>query len=80
MRFVKVERIEESRRPKYKLQVKFTEFMQTNIKQAQVMFDEGEYASLNTAYTTLYRSAKCFGFPIDVRQRGNKIYLIRRDM
>lgn len=80
MRFVKVERIEGVGRPRYKLQAKLTEFMQTNIKQAQVMFDEGEYVSASSAGASLWKSVKRFGFPIDVRRRGDKVYLIRRDM
>lgn len=63
-----------------KNQARLEEFMNMNIKAAIAEFDENEYSSLKSARESLYKSAQRFGYPIDLRQDGDKLYFVRKDM
>lgn len=77
MNFVKVDNVPEkvTRRP---LKTYFDEFMAMNIPIAEVQ-NHG-YKSPKVCWTTLRMAAKRHAYPIDVRLRDSKVYLIRRDI
>lgn len=79
MKFVQVEMVP-GKGENHKLKAAWGEFMSMNVKIAKAELDVGEYASPTVARSVWATSIKRFGFPIDVKQRNNEIYLVRRDM
>lgn len=82
MKFVKYEgEIKRANPCKYKkMQVYLKEFMSSNIKTAEVIWDERDYSNLKSAYTNIRKAISRGVFPIDVIKNGEHLYLIRRDM
>ena len=81
MKFVQVEMVPvRGRGNSHKLKAIWEEFMSMNVKTVKVEIGVDEYKSPEVARSVWATSIKRFGFPIDVKQRNNEIYLIRRDM
>ena len=79
MKFVKVDKVPKPTRKK-RLQLFLDEFMDANIKTAEVVWDKGDYKHVMSARSNIGRAAKLSGHPIDIKQINGRIYLIRRDM
>lgn len=82
MRFKSINKnsILKGRNAPHKLQGELEEFMNMNVEAAEVSFIANEYKSTNSCYSSLYKSIKRFGYPIQVVVRDGKLYLIRKDM
>jgi hypothetical protein len=81
MKFVKVDKVpNRTRGNNYKLVQRWEEFMSMNVKTVKVEISDDEYKSPKVARTVWITSIKTFGYPIDLKMRGNDIYLVRRDM
>lgn len=68
------------RRPRYKLEAVFEEFMRMNVKVVKVDLKEGEYKTPKAAYTVLYKAAKRYAVPVKVHKRADDIYFERTDI
>ena len=79
MKFVKVDEVP-GKPVKKRLRVYLDEFMTSNIKIARIDFNERDYKSSSVARACFARSVANYGYPINVIQRGNEVYLSRRDM
>ena len=79
MKFVKINEIP-VRKTRHSLKHMWEEFMGMNTKIVKIDFTPDEYKSPAVARSVLSRSIKLYGFPIDITQRGDDVYLIRRDM
>ena len=77
MKFVKVNEVP-SRVQKRDVHAYLKEFMRMNIKTVRV--EDHGYKSAKVAANCIGSSVKRHVFPIDVRQSGNDVYLIRRDI
>lgn len=80
---LRITKVEEKDVPKKvyrnKLKAELQGFMAMNIKVAKV--DTGDhYASTEVAARTIRLAANRHGFPIDVVQRKDEVFFIRRDM
>jgi len=77
MKFVKVNDIP-NRAQAHDMVAYLTEFMRMNTKMVRV--DNHGYKSARTAVNCISSACKRHVFPIDARQSGDEVYLIRRDM
>lgn len=78
LRFTKIE--EESIPRKYnKLKAEIGGFLSMNVKVAQIEYGN-DYKNVRVAVTTFRNSIRRHGFPIDVIQRKDEIYFVRKDM
>ena len=67
MKFVEVKELPEKKRsPEHKYDEDIERFMAMCIKFAKVVIDLGEYASVYSAYTSLYRHVYPAKYPVDV--------------
>lgn len=79
----RITKVEEKDIPKKvyrnRLKAELQGFMDMNIKVASI--DTGDhYASTEVAARTIRLAANRYGFPIDVVQRKDEVFFIRRDM
>ena len=79
MKFVEVKELPRMGYKRNELKAKLDEFMSMRMKTVEVIW-KGTYKSAQYTQANIYRSIKTWGLPIDVRRRGNNVYLIRRDM
>lgn len=77
MKFVKVDEIPK-RKPARDMYAYLKEFMRMNIKMARV--DDHGYKTDRIAANCFASAVRRHVFPIDVRQSGGAVYLIRRDI
>jgi hypothetical protein len=56
------------------------EFINMNVKMVRIDFDEGDYSNPGSAYRCFFTSVLKYGDPVDVRIRGDGVYLIRKDI
>lgn len=80
---LRITKIEEKDMPKKvyrnKLKAELQGFMAMNIKVAKV--DTGDhYVNTEIAARTIRMAANRYGYPIDVIQRKDEVFFIRRDM
>lgn len=61
------------------LKARLEEFMSMRVKTVEVQW-QGTYKSAQYAQCNISRAAKNWAFPIDVRRRGDTVYMIRRDL
>jgi hypothetical protein len=83
MQFIEVDKLpifDWINRTRYETQSKLEEFMAMNIKYARVVLDEGEYASVNSAYQCIRHAAIRANHPILVSCICGEVYLMRTDM
>ena len=81
MKFTKVDKSKVyEQKPVHKLKAVFIEFMSLNIEVAEVTFQKGEQANINSAWKSLWQGSKRWAVPVKVVKRKDKIYLIRTDM
>lgn len=82
MKFVKYEgEIKRVARYKYsRVKSYLTEFMNSDIKTAEVIWTEDEYSSVKSAYNSLIKAVRRYVLPIDIVKNEEHIYLVRRDM
>lgn len=79
MTFTKIENAP-IKRSRHRLKDKWDAFMSMNTKVVKVELDSNEYSSINVARSVMTASIRRFAYPIDVMQRGDELYLVRRDM
>lgn len=78
LRFTKIE--EESIPRKYnKLKAEIGGFLSMNVKVAKIECGD-DYKNTKAAVGTFRNCIRRYGFPIDVIQRKDEIYFVRRDM
>lgn len=66
---------------KTKLQDVFENFLASGMEQAEVLYDDGEYASNHTLYGSLYEGAKKWaGDSVSVVMKRGRVYLVRRSL
>ena len=66
---------------KTKLQDVFESFLASGMKQAEVLKEDGEYASNHTLYGSLYEGAKKWtGGSVTVVMKRGRVYLVRGDL
>ena len=82
MKFVKYDgEVKRANACKYKkMQVHLKEFMSSNIKTAEVIWDERDYKHIKSAYNNIRKAIERGVFPIDIVKNGEHLYLVRRDM
>lgn len=83
MRFVTVED-GLPKRENFKLQRQIRNFVDSDISIVRIDFDDGDYASLDSAYRTIFSAVKLFNSTnrncVRVAMNNGHIYLIRTDM
>lgn len=79
MKFVEVKEVPRMGHKRNELKARLEEFMLMRTKTVKVVW-EGTYANARKAQMSMSRAAKAWALPIDVRTKGNEVYLIRRDM
>lgn len=79
MKFVEVNEVPRMGYKRNELRAKLNEFMSMRTKTVKVVW-EGTYKSAQYASMNISRAVKAGVFPIDVRRKGEEVYLIRRDM
>lgn len=79
MKFVEVNEMPRMGYKRNELRAKLNEFMGMRTKTVRVIW-EGTYRTAQYAKMNISRAAKAGVFPIDVRRKGEEVYLIRRDM
>lgn len=79
MEFVEVKEIPPIGHRRNELKARLDEFIRMRTKTVEVQWRD-TYKSAQYAQNNISRSARVWGLPIDVRRRGESVYLIRRDM
>ena len=79
MTFTKVENVP-VKRNRHNLKDKWDAFMSMNTKVVKIELGSGEYASVSVARGVMAMSLKRYAYPIDIIQRGDELYLVRRDI
>ena len=79
MKFVEVNEVPKMGYKRNELTAKLNEFMSMRTKTVKVIW-EGTYKSAQYAQMNISRAASRGAFPINVRRKGEEVYLIRRDM
>lgn len=79
MNFVKIEKEPRLGHKRGELKARLDEFMRMRTKTVEVDWSD-TYKNVRQAQMNLSRGAKAGAFPIDVRSKKGKVYLIRRDM
>lgn len=82
MKLVKVDRIpdikqKEFKRPKQNIGPIIDEFLESDMRYAEVVFGDGEYDSANSLYMSLTSHIAKRRCMVDVFIRGNHIYLAK---
>lgn len=74
---VELKDVPPARYEKRKVVPQIREFMESNWDACEV--DTSEYKSVQSAYSAFYNAVKRHNYPIAVRQRGNRIYLVKEE-
>ena len=79
MKFVEVKELP-GRTIKKDLVAYVEEFMSMNVKIAKVDFNDREYRSARSAYSSFHKTSHRLGYPISIRMISNELFLVRNDM
>lgn len=79
MRFTEVKELPRMRHKRNELYARLQEFMSMRTKIVKVEW-KGTYNSAAQTQSNLYRGVQRGAFPIDVRRRGDDVYLINRNL
>lgn len=81
MHFVEVKEIpkEFKKRPKKPVRYLLRDFLNSGIKYAEIITEPGDYSRLEYARVALSNTCKKHGYPIEVKTRGDTLYLVRKD-
>lgn len=59
---------------------RLVEFINMNVKCAQIVFNENEYKSTQVAYQCMRRATERWGYNISVHIRNGEIFLVNKDL
>jgi hypothetical protein len=79
MEFVEVKELPRMGYRRNELKARLDEFMRMRVKTVEVKW-EGTYGTASYAQMNISRAVTREALPIDVRRKGDNVYLIRRDM
>ena len=80
MRFTTMDVMPRLTRKPSERQMELLEFMNMGVQCVKITLAPGEYASTNSAHSTLSQCIKKLGIPVVVRTINGELYLIRTDM
>lgn len=79
IKFVEVKEIPDKRLRK-NVSAYLEEFVNSNVKVAQVSFDKKDYVNANSAQCTFYKAAKRGGYPVTLATRNGELYIINNSI
>lgn len=77
MKLVSVEVLPKKRASRKQLQEFIEVFVNGDANISRVDFEEGEYASEKTCYSTLHKAVERSGHPVRVMMRAGSVYLVK---